>query len=90
MLFVLVMMLISTKEKLDKRMAYDELTKHIRAHLVAAKHEKFGQDTDGTFKGTFATVGRYLNAHGRDLPKTKLRVNAQNIRKYQFVWVNLP
>ena len=72
-------MLISTKEKIEKRSAYDDSTQHIRAHLVAAKHEKFADDNDGTFKVTYATVGRYLNQHGRNLPKKKLRITANNM-----------
>ena len=72
-------MLISTKEKVEKRSAYDDSTQHIRAHLIAAKHERFADDNDGTFKVTYATVGRYLNQHGRNLPKKKLRINADNM-----------
>ena len=73
------MLLISTKEKVENRSTYDISTQHIRAHLVAAKHERFADDNDGTFKVTYATVGRYLNEHGRNLPKKKLRVNADNM-----------
>ena len=42
-----MMYLISTKEVVAKRSAHDDLTKHIRAHLIAAKHEKFADDYDG-------------------------------------------
>ena len=74
-----MMYLISTKEVVAKRSAHDDLTKHIQAHLIAAKHEKFADDYYGRLKVTYATVSRYLNDNGRDLPKTKLRVTGSNI-----------
>ena len=74
-----MMYLISTKEVVAKRSAHDDLTKHIQAHLIAAKHEKFADDYDGRLKVTYATVSRYLNDNGRDLPKTKLRVTGSNV-----------
>ena len=73
------MLLIFTKEKVEKRSAYDDSTNHIRAHLIAARHEKFADDTGGNFKVTFATVGIYVNEKGCNLPKKKLRINADNM-----------
>ena len=74
-----MLLFISTKETLAKRSAYDDLTKHIHTHLVAAKHEKYSEDYDGRFKVTYASIGRYLNENGRDFPKKQLRVTAENM-----------
>ena len=74
-----MLLLISTKETLAKRSAYDDLTKHIHTHLVAAKHEKYSKDYDGRFKVTYASISRYLNENGRDLPKNQLRVTGENM-----------
>ncbi len=71
--------MISTKETLAKRSAYDDLTKHIHTHLVAAKHEKYSEDYDGRFKVTYASILRYLNQNGRDLPKKQLRVTGEKM-----------
>ena len=71
--------LISTKEFVAKRSAHDDLTNHIRAHLIAAKHEKYADDYDGRLKVTYAAVSRYLNEKGRDLPNKKIRVTGDNI-----------
>ena len=74
-----MLLLISTKETLAKQMAYDDLTKHIHTHLVVGKHEKYWEDYDGRFKFTYASISRYLNENGRDLPKKQLRVTGENM-----------
>ena len=74
-----MLLLISTKETLAKQMAYDDLIKHIHTHLVAGKHEKYWEDYDGRFKFTYASISRYLNENGRDLPKKQLRVTGENM-----------
>ena len=71
--------LISTKEFVAKRSAHDDLTKHIRAHLIAAEHEKYADDYGGRLKVTYAAVSRYLNEKDRDLPKKKIRIAGDNI-----------
>ena len=71
--------LISTKEFVAKRSTHDDLTKHIRAQVIAAKHEKYADGYDGRLKVTYAAVSRYLNEKDRDLPKKKIRIAGDNI-----------
>ena len=50
----------STEAAIQKQNKYYEETQHIRAHLVAAKHENFAKEDSQKYKVTFKTVERYL------------------------------